>query len=59
MNLNHLQINECFGAELLKTLIYSKNDKGPKTEPSGTPHVIGSCSDITLSINTYCFLLER
>ena len=50
-----------FWSRVIKIInIYNnKNSKGPKTEPCGTPQVIGSCSDITIPTDTYCFLFER
>ena len=39
--------------------MYNGNKSGPKTDPCGTPHVIGFCSDIALSTETNCFLFIR
>ena len=47
------------GADLLKSFIYKRNNNGPRTEPCGTPQVIGFRSDVTLPMDTSCFLLER
>ena len=38
--------NSIPSAEELKSFIYKRNNKGPKTEPCGTPHAIELISDL-------------
>ena len=38
------------------SLIYNRNNKGPKIDPSGTPHLIERYSDFTLFRFTNCTL---
>ena len=44
---------------LLKSLIYSKNNKGPRIEPCGTPNKTLSLQDDTLWYSTYCTLPDK
>ena len=42
-----------------RSLINIKNGRGPRTEPWGTPDLIGFHEDFTPFITTLCFLLKR
>ena len=42
------------GAQFWMSLTYNKNNKGPNTDPCGTPHVIEPKSDTLLAIVTTC-----
>ena len=42
------------GQHLGRSLIKSKKNKGPRTDPWGTPHVMGLVFDLQLSMFTYC-----
>lgn len=42
-----------------KSLMNNKNNSGPSIEPCGTPHVTVLSVDITLLIETTCFLLVK
>ena len=42
-----------------RSLMYIKNNNGPRTEPCGTQEVIFLISDDSPFIKTYCFLLIR
>ena len=42
-----------------RSLIYSKNKRGPRTEPWGTPYFIGWKLEEELLMLTNCFRLER
>ena len=44
---------------LHRSLIYSKNSRGPKIDPWGTPHVIFKKDVFCPSTSIYCFLSER
>ena len=45
--------------EFAISFIYIMNNKGPSTEPCGTPHLTYFVSEFTLFTLTYCFLFER
>ena len=45
--------------DLCRSLMYTRNNKGPRIEPCGTPCSITFRSESELLIDTYCFLLER
>ena len=60
INWNHQQKDgNQYQLQLLKSLIYNKNSKGPRTDPWGTPQVIGWYSDTELPIETNCLLFVR
>ena len=42
-----------------KSLVYTMNNSGPNTDPSGTPHVISRLSDVLLLYMTYCFRFAK
>ena len=44
---------------VVMSLINIKNKTGPRTEPCGTPALIGTELDIDPFITTACFLLPR
>ena len=44
--------------ELVRSLMYKRNNNGPKTEPCGTPYLIGSVDELIPCIKTYRCLLE-
>ena len=41
------------------SLIYTRNNKGPRIDPWGTPHTILEFWDLDDLNNTYCFLLDK
>ena len=45
--------------DLYISLIYTINNKGPRTEPCGTPNYSGSLLDFSASSETYCNLLVK
>ena len=51
----NIKLLEAFG----KSLIYNKNNRGPKTDPWGTPQVIGNEEEEWPLTVTYCFLSNR
>ena len=54
-NRRGLQFDRQFG----RSFIYNKNNKGPKTLPWGTPHVMGKAEDLELLCTGYISLLLR
>ena len=48
-----------FEIALGMSLTKSKNSKGPKIDPCGTPDVTGRKSDDSLSITTLCLLPDK
>ena len=54
-NKTHLNMEDT----LHKSLIYILNSYGPRTEPSGIPHLIVLCSELMSFIFTNCFLLLK
>ena len=45
--------------QLLKSLIYKRNRRGPSTDPCGTPWVTTMSSDLVLPIETCCLLIMK
>ena len=45
--------------ENLKSLIYRRNNKGPRVEPWGTPHDIGRLGELNPFMETYWLRLVR
>ena len=46
-------------AELLKSLIYKRKSRGPRTEPWGTTQVTSLSSDLIFPSETNCFLFDK
>ena len=42
-----------------RSFMYAKNNKGPKIDPCGTPHVISSVLDFDLLNVQYCFRSDK
>ena len=45
--------------QLARSLMYIRKSKGPRTDPCGTPHVIGITADLTWLYLTICLLFVR
>ena len=45
--------------QFIKSLMYKRNNKGPSTEPCGTPQCIKCSAECKLSIETNCLLLLK
>ena len=54
-NRKKFRVSEIFG----RPLIYIKNNRGPRTEPCGTPQEMGYKSEDSPLKYTYCFLPLR
>ena len=50
--------NVSFFETFARSFMYSKNKRGPRTEPCGTPHLISKVSEVLPQTETYLHVKE-